>query len=207
MTPHDSADAPKPQHESNGHFARGNKGGPGNPFARRTAELRSLFQDELSEDDLRGIARAMIERAKKGDVAAAKLTLLYALGKPAVAVEPDRVEIEEHRLRMESAVPATDWGPHTGELSAATVNELMDHLAPCYESHTLDPLLAGIKAMNSAPPGQETKAGRKALRRAQRMLKKGIRPSSNGSIGGDLGALFDELESRPMDPAGPSWVG
>src|ERR1700712_4908718 len=99
MNLHDSVtDRPKADHETNGRFARGNKGGPGNPFARRTAELRSLFQEEMSNDDLRGIARALIERAKKGDVAAAKVTLQYALGKPAAAVEPDRVDIEEHRL-------------------------------------------------------------------------------------------------------------
>ena len=114
MTPLDSAavatETPKPDHEPNGRFARGNKGGPGNPFARRTAELRALFQDEMSDADLRGLARAMIERAQKGDVAAAKLTLLYAIGKPTAAVEPDRVEIEEHRLRRDSAVPATGNG-------------------------------------------------------------------------------------------------
>jgi hypothetical protein len=208
MNPHDSAaDAPKPEHESNGRFARGNKGGPGNPFARRTAELRALFQDEMSDNDLRGLARAMIDRAKKGDVAAAKLTLHYALGKPAAAVEPDRVDIEEHRLRMESAVPITDWSHRPGELSAATVNRLMDNIAPCYEAHTLDPILAGISAMNAAPPGQESRAGRKALKRAQRMLKKGIRPSANGSIGGNLDAILGELGKEPEDLAGPSWVG
>jgi hypothetical protein len=208
MNPHDSvADAPKPEHESNGRFARGNKGGPGNPFARRSAELRALFQDELTNDDLRGLARAMIERGKKGDVSAAKLTLLYGLGKPAAAVEPDRVEIEEHRLRLESAVPMTDWMHRPGELSAGTVNRLMDDIAPCYEAQTLDPILAGIKAMNAAPPGQEGRAGRKALKQARRMLKKGIAPSTNGSIGVNLDALLDEFAREPEDSVGPSWVG
>ena len=36
----------------------------------------------------------------------------------------------------------------------------MDDLAPCYEAvKTLDPLLAGIKAMNAAPPRQELAGG------------------------------------------------
>ncbi len=33
--------APKSDHELNGQFAKGNRGGPGNPFARQVAEIRS----------------------------------------------------------------------------------------------------------------------------------------------------------------------
>jgi hypothetical protein len=115
----------------------------------------------------------MIDRAKKGDVAAAKVTLLYALGKPAATVQPDL---------------------------------LMDHIAPCNEAHKLDPLLAGLRAMNAAPPGQESRAGRKALKRARRLLKKGIAPSANGSIGGNPRRALRRVR-QAEGSAGPSWVG
>ena len=39
-------------HEANGRFARGNPGGPGNPFARRVAALRKVIIDNVSEEDL-----------------------------------------------------------------------------------------------------------------------------------------------------------
>src|SRR3954447_14754699 len=74
-----------------GRFKNGNRGGPGNPFARRVAKLRQAMLEECAEEDLRGITRAMIEAAKRGDVAAARLVYQYTLGKPAKVVEPDRV--------------------------------------------------------------------------------------------------------------------
>ena len=74
--------APSPENiasgrDAKGRFARGNAGGPGNPFARRTAELRRAFLAEASGEDLRAVCRALLERAKGGDVAAAKLALGY----------------------------------------------------------------------------------------------------------------------------------
>jgi hypothetical protein len=41
--------------DSCGRFARGNLGGPGNPLAKRTAALRSIMLDAITEDDLREI--------------------------------------------------------------------------------------------------------------------------------------------------------
>src|SRR5215510_9972878 len=59
--------------DAKGRFAAGNAGGPGNPFARWTAELRREFLAEATGEDLRALCRALLERAKAGDVAAAKL--------------------------------------------------------------------------------------------------------------------------------------
>ena len=97
------------QHGAKGRFVRGNSGGPGNPFARQVAELRKAMLEAVTVSRIRNIAESMIQRAESGDVAAARLVLQYTLGKPAAAVEPDRVEIDEHRLRAESAVPVHVW--------------------------------------------------------------------------------------------------
>jgi hypothetical protein len=78
--------------DAKGRFAAGNPGGPGNPFARRTAELRREFLAEASGEDLRAVCRALLERAKGGDVAAAKLALGYLVGKPEKAVDPDTLD-------------------------------------------------------------------------------------------------------------------
>ena len=50
----------------NGQFAKGNRGGPGNPYARRVAELRKEMLSEVTGADLRAIIRALIEKAKQG---------------------------------------------------------------------------------------------------------------------------------------------
>src|SRR6185295_8345855 len=65
------------------------------PFARRVAQLRKAFLVACRNEDIIAIAKSMIEKAKEGDAAAAKLVLAYGLGKPAETVDPDRLDIEE----------------------------------------------------------------------------------------------------------------
>src|SRR4051812_17594013 len=78
--------------DERGRFTRNNKGGPGNPFARRVAALRQAGVNAVSEEDLAEIIVEMVECAKDGDVAAARLVLSYTLGKPGAAPEPDRLD-------------------------------------------------------------------------------------------------------------------
>src|SRR6266446_8255712 len=82
-------------HEPNGRFARGNPGGPGNPFARQVAALRKVIINRLTEQDLLAITEALLARAKEGSVGAAKLLLAYGIGKPASAPDPDRLDGQE----------------------------------------------------------------------------------------------------------------
>jgi hypothetical protein len=114
-----SAATSTPGREANGRFARGNPGGPGNPFARRTAAARKAFCDAVSHEDLVEIARAMKAKAKGGDVAAAKLVLAYAVGKPADVVEPDTLDLEEFKqyeeeVRHTKSLPAVAATPGLG---------------------------------------------------------------------------------------------
>jgi hypothetical protein len=80
-----------------GRFTKGNPGGPGNPFARRTAAMRKALCEAVSEEDLRQIAEALKQKAKEGDVAAARLVLSYVVGRPEATVNPDTLEQEEMR--------------------------------------------------------------------------------------------------------------
>src|SRR5689334_20217434 len=65
--------------DGRGRFTRGNRGGPGNPFARQTAALRRAFLAVVTPEDLEAIARLLVERARGGDLVAVKLLLLYAV--------------------------------------------------------------------------------------------------------------------------------
>jgi hypothetical protein len=89
---------------TDGRFAKGNAGGPGNPFARRTAELRQVFVDAVTREDLVAIAQALAQRAREGDVAAAKVVLAYVLGKPAPMPHPDGMDMDEF-ARFKEAAP------------------------------------------------------------------------------------------------------
>src|SRR5204863_10135425 len=78
-----------------GRFTYGNKGGPGNPYARQVAALRKVITNRLSEEDLLAITEALLAKAKEGSVGAAKLLLAYGIGKPASAPDPDRLDGQE----------------------------------------------------------------------------------------------------------------
>jgi hypothetical protein len=82
-------------HDANGRFTKGNRCAAGNPFARRMARLRCLLLDAVSDDDLRAVVRKLVEQARAGDVAAAKLLFAYLIGRPAGVVNPDTLDREE----------------------------------------------------------------------------------------------------------------
>ena len=87
--------------DSAGRFATGNPGGPGNPFARRVAQLRSALLDAVSDDDLREIVSALVTRAKSGDVVAAREILTRIIGKPGDSVDPDRLDLDDLKIASE----------------------------------------------------------------------------------------------------------
>ena len=84
--PEKSAD-PKPQRDAKGRFARGNSGGPGNPFGRRLADLRECLLSSAAEENVERLANMLMEKAFAGDLAATKLLLLYWIGKPKEVAE------------------------------------------------------------------------------------------------------------------------
>lgn len=71
-----------------GRFAQGNAGGPGNPHAAATAKLRAAMLKAITPAEITKVMRAMIRKAKSGDVSAAKEVIDRAIGKP---LEPDLV--------------------------------------------------------------------------------------------------------------------
>src|SRR4051794_4543808 len=86
---------PSGDRDGQGRFTRGNRGGPGNPYARQVAALRQRLLDRLTAQEMDAITDALLRLARGGDVAAAKLVFQYALGRPAEARDPDRLDADE----------------------------------------------------------------------------------------------------------------
>jgi hypothetical protein len=84
--------APVEVRDACGRFAKGNPGGPGNPYPRRVAALRRALLTSVTEDDMTAITKAVIDEARAGNIAAAKLLFQYVLGKPGSTADPDRDE-------------------------------------------------------------------------------------------------------------------
>ena len=84
--------------DEHGRFTQGNPGGPGNPLAQRVGKLRTALLNAVTEDDMREIIEALVEKAKAGNIAAARVLFDRTLGKP---LEPDiiaRIEDLEERI-------------------------------------------------------------------------------------------------------------
>jgi hypothetical protein len=81
-----------------GRFGPGNKYARGNPHGRRVARLRAELLRAVTPADLRDVAMALLERAKAGDVAAAKELLQRLLGPPVEMDFYDRVEALEREI-------------------------------------------------------------------------------------------------------------
>jgi hypothetical protein len=152
--------------DQRGRFAKGNPGGPGNPFARRTALLRRVLSMAVTEEDIEAVAKRLLEQAKAGDVAAARLLLSYAIGQPTEAVDPDTLDQQEWAIFRQVPVPAPE------------VERLL-HDVPvdfaCDLARALTPHLANIAAQKAKPilcgPGPSSNTqSRRAKRRKSRAL-------------------------------------
>src|SRR5262245_10009012 len=84
-----------PKRNPDGTFAKGNSGGPGNPFARKSAEFRKAFLEGISAEQFSGLVQIVLTRACQGDSACLKILLQYLIGKPAPAVNPDSLDGHE----------------------------------------------------------------------------------------------------------------
>src|SRR5262249_26870752 len=86
--------------DATGRFAKGNPGGPGNPYYRRQAQLKRILLESVTEEDVQSVVQVLLGLAKSGDLAAIKLFLEYTVGKPSKDVDPDREELHEWQLQQ-----------------------------------------------------------------------------------------------------------
>ena len=66
---------------NNGRFGIGNHGGPGNPFASQVGKLRSVLLETVTPEDMKAVVVKLVELAKGGDLAAAKIIIDRTCGK------------------------------------------------------------------------------------------------------------------------------
>lgn len=102
-----------------GRFAPGNAGGPGNPYGQRVAELRAALLDAVTPDDLTAIIRRLVEAAKAGDVAAAKLVLDRLFGRePILAILTAAVPADDVRVVFDDEWYGNDAHKRVDEFQA-----------------------------------------------------------------------------------------
>lgn len=110
---------------TNGRFAMGNAGGPGNPLARRTGHIKLVLLDAVTDDDLRAIVKSLIEQAK-----AAELVFNRLLGK--ATAEPlagdAEVELSEQEQAEQLAALRASVQLKLSRLPEAAQQRILDKL-------------------------------------------------------------------------------
>lgn len=87
-----SVDGPR---NARGQFVKGNPGGPGRGPGTTAAGRRAAFVASVTPEALAKIAKAMVDAALEGDVAAAKVVLSYVIGPPETgeSTEPSAISV------------------------------------------------------------------------------------------------------------------
>ncbi|MEM7624800.1 MAG: hypothetical protein AAF333_04145 [Planctomycetota bacterium] len=138
-----------------GQFTTGNAGGPGNPHAKKVAALRATLMKTVTHRDLQAIVKGLIERAKAGDVLAAREVLDRCFGKPRQGVDMD--------VGMELATPPgpLDFAQMT-DLQIAEVIEAADLPLPPILRAKIDLIRSQPAAPDALPkPPPEVPAKRR----------------------------------------------
>jgi hypothetical protein len=116
----------------NGRFTAGNTVAKGraHAFARKAAALRQAFYAEVKPADMRRVVRTLITEATGGNLQAARLLLLWVIGKPDDAVHPDGIA----RLIAAEAQAATPPSPMPADREACldlAARELAAEIRAC----------------------------------------------------------------------------
>jgi hypothetical protein len=152
MTTQTNPDVPQPtDRDAGGRFKPGNRGGPGNPFARQVAQLRKALLDAVGPDDIQAVAQRLVCLAKEGDVAAAKLLLAYTIGKPEAAPHPDRMDADEWEGYRQTATMKAESAAMVCAGAPALHLEVVRVLRPL-----ISELMRGqVAELATAPPAPE----------------------------------------------------
>jgi hypothetical protein len=184
----------------------GNRGGPGNPFARRLAEFRKAIVEAATPQKVAAVVAKLEEKALEGDVAAAKLYLAYAVGKPGPMPDPDRLDVDEGRLVQQEMDLFRLMAPAVVYPLLETALGLVRTGRPAASDNFVQTTLDGIASLDAAdqaaaeqPPSANGDNGT-ATSPAEDAPEAPPPPSGNGANGGNpqrLGGARRCTEGRP----------
>jgi hypothetical protein len=183
--------------DARGRFAAGNLGGPGNPFARRTAKLRQALMDVVTDEDIKDIMAMLLFKAKSGDLAAAKLLLSYTVGKPGAVVDPDGLDRAEAQRWEDDMVSKQAVERIQNEVPAEVVALMARYSVPCRAEEQRQHVAGVLRAQQA----EMKEAAAKALaERAARAAGTNVpAPKANGTNGEAGAACRGKQRARPRE--------
>jgi hypothetical protein len=140
--------------------------------------MRSVLCAAVSEEDVETVARKLVEQAKEGDVAAARVLLAYVVGQPTAAVDPDTLDAQEWQVFRQLPVPAAEVQNIMAGVPLDFACKLVRTLAPFLGE------MAAAKARQvfSGESQPETKPERRCKRRKRQRGGEAKAPEMAGSV-------------------------
>ncbi len=142
-----------PGRKSNGQFARGNPGGPGNPHARFSAAMLTIARQTMTPEKIAAVFESIYVKALSGDMTAAKLLLHYTIGKPGDAPHPDHLERDEWDLYQKNAM-TLDEMKQALSLPCSLGNEIVSTALPAMTAARANELAAQLKGQEGRTKNQ-----------------------------------------------------
>jgi hypothetical protein len=194
-----TTDTPQPAagRDSRGRFAKNNVGGPGNPFARAVAALRARLLQRVTEEDVDAVADQLIGMARGGDLAAIRLLLLYTVGKPAAAPDPDQLDAQELDLFTREAAGWDVFTPILKGLPASVALGVLRLLLPTKAREYAEQIARGPE-----PDGQEPAQQDEAPSQPE---PQAAAPPPTGKPAVNKPPRRRQQEQQPQTPAMPSF--
>jgi hypothetical protein len=175
-----NVDAPEGR-DAKGRFTKGNPGGPGNPFARHVAQLRSALVQCVGEEDIRHIARGLLSNARTGHLPSVHILLMYTLGKPSGAVNPDTLDIDEWRQLVQPlARIAAELPQALMSVPAATASDMVRTAQPYTQRMVGEEMTAPSPEACEQAKDEEARRQGEEARTGKKGPGAGPRPSPNG---------------------------
>jgi hypothetical protein len=143
--------------------------------------MRQEFMKAVTPEDMAAIARAMIDKAKQGDVAAARIVLQYTMGKPVETVDPDRLDEMEWQQWQREKVTRESVSVYNNA-SASTACTLARILVPISQEQQLEDIEKNRQARKEERRRQEERRQRAAERKARRAEEQATAAEAAGPV-------------------------
>jgi hypothetical protein len=169
--------------------------------------MRQEFFAAVTKEDMAIIVRALIDKAKAGDVAAARLVLQYTLGKPVETVDPDRLDEMEWEQWQREKVDA-DSAAALGGIHVSTVNTLARGVTPVIQKvhfaemkRQIDESEQRYREQTAEREREEAREAARRARRAERQSQRAdTKPAAADRVGAPVPAAGTKVE-RPQEGA------
>jgi len=115
--------------------------------------MRRAMHEALSEEAMADTARMIQEKARAGDLAAAKLLYAYGIGRPTPAVNPDQLDVQELQMHQQAAVSPDSLRTIVDAMPVTVALTLVRGLLPVLEQRAAKQVVDVLE--NGPPPADD----------------------------------------------------